>query len=107
MTLGLIGPFLAGFLDTGEKLFLGKFLATAVALEHDKTFVLDFLVSGEAMSATGAFTAAADGGPFPRSTRINDLVILATALRAAHKRPQLIVGRRFSSMPNIVASRNQ
>jgi hypothetical protein len=47
--------------------------------------VFDFLVGGETVLAGGAFAAAADGRTFTRGTRINDLVILATAFGATHK----------------------
>jgi hypothetical protein len=47
--------------------------------------VLDFLVSGEAVAAFGAFAAAADGRAFTRGARINDLVVLITAFWATHK----------------------
>src|SRR5471032_306034 len=79
------GTFLAGFLDAGQKFFAGKFLAPPVALQNHETLVLDFLVSGEAVAAFGAFAAAADGRAFARGARINDLVILITAFWATHK----------------------
>ena len=50
-----------------------------------KPFMLHFLVSGEAMTAAGAFTAAADGRTFTRGARINDLIFLTAAFWTTHK----------------------
>jgi hypothetical protein len=77
--------FLAGFLEAGQKFFARKFLAPPVALQNHQTLVLDFLVSGEAVSTPGTLAAAANGRAFARGARINDLVILITAFWATHK----------------------
>ena len=57
--------------------------------------MLDFFVRSEAVSTPGAFAAAANGGAFARSARINNFVILTAAFRATHRNPQLIVLLNF------------
>src|SRR5208283_312275 len=79
------GTFLTGLFDAGQKFFARKFLMPPIALEHHQPFTFDFLVSGEAMAAFGAFPAAADGGSLARGARVNDFIFLTAALGATHK----------------------
>src|SRR5208282_546201 len=79
------GTFLAGFPDAGQKFLARKLLPPPVALEHHQPFALNLLVSCEPMRAFGALAATANRGPLARGARINDPVVLTTALWAAHK----------------------
>jgi len=69
MTCGLIGPFLAGFFEAGQKFLVGKLLAPSIALDDHQRLTLDFLVSGEAMPQQG-IPDGDDGRPFTGGTRI-------------------------------------
>jgi len=54
------GALLAGFAHAGQEFFFGELFAPPVAFDDHQTFMLDLLVSGEAMGATETFAPAAD-----------------------------------------------
>jgi hypothetical protein len=66
--------------------------------------MLNFFVSGEAMSAGDALAAAANRGSFARRAGIDHFVILTTAFGAAHK-STANCGRRFCTIQIVGASR--
>src|SRR5437867_942144 len=85
------GTLLAGLFDAGHQLVAGEFLRPPIALEDQEAGALDDFVSRVTIAATNALAATADSRPFPGRARIDDLVILTTALRATHKaRPSSI-----------------
>jgi len=46
-----MGRFWQAFFEAGQKFFFGKLFAAAVAFEHEQAGALDFLISGEAVTA--------------------------------------------------------